>query len=205
MNAPLISAENLGIVRQNRVLFRGLNFSLTAGEGVHLLGENGSGKTTFMQLLAGTLPIPFGQVTRHAPLIYLGHRAGVKGLLTVRENLLLFAKLYHGMGKLPRAALEERITSAITAMGLIDYCDALLNQLSAGQQRRVQLARLWLDTPPIWLLDEPLNALDTQTVARLGEKCCAHLGNQGALLITSHQTLPFGSTQIARRELSSLY
>lgn len=196
-----LSAQNLSIVRGHRVLLRGLDLILGAGSGIHLLGTNGSGKTTLLQLLAGTLPCSHGTVRRTVPLIFLGHKPGVKALLTVRENISLFARLYHGMGKLRRARLEARIEQAIQAVALEAFAEHRIVTLSAGQKRRVQLARLWLDSPPLWLLDEPLNSLDQAIIPRFGARCTEHLNHAGALLITSHQALPFTDARMRRLSL----
>lgn len=198
-----LSAQSLSIVRQQRSLFRRLDLTLYAGSGIHLIGANGSGKTTLLQLLAGILPCTRGTVRRTVPLIFLGHKPGVKALLTVRENIALFARLYHGMGKLPRTHVQARIEQAIDAVALEPFAEHRVVTLSAGQQRRVQLARLWLDPPPLWLLDEPLNSLDQMIIPGFGARCTQHLDNAGALLITSHQALPFADARMRRLSLGS--
>ncbi len=198
-----LRAENLTIIRQHRLLFPPLDLILSAGAGIHLIGANGSGKTTLVKLLAGTLPCAYGSVQRKSSLLFLGHKPGVKGLFTVRENIALFAQLYHGMCKQPRQNLQRRIEQAMRAVALEKLANRPLRALSAGQQRRVQLARLWLDTPPLWLLDEPLNLLDRETILRFGSRCSKHLGNGGALLITSHQELPFQDARIRTLDLCS--
>lgn len=197
----LIRADNLGIIRQHRPLFRQLSLVLRSGEGIHLTGENGSGKTTLLQLLAGTIPCSHGEITRHSPLIFLGHRPGVKPQLTVRENLQMAALLYH---KMPKTGLAGKLDNAIVQVNLSRFADRQVQTLSAGQQRRVQLARLWLDCPPLWLLDEPLTALDHASSERLYQHCLTHLGSGGGLLITSHQALPFAHAQIREIALDSL-
>lgn len=183
----LLEANNLSLLRGYRPVLRHLNFTLHAGNAIHLLGENGSGKTTLLQILAGTLPATTGTITRHTTLLYLGHKPGIIPLLTVRENLKYAARLYHHM---PQKGLDDKIDAALAQIRLSDLADRQSRYLSAGQQRRVQLARLWLDTPSVWLLDEPLTALDMQTVEHLAKHCTMHTENGGALLVTSHQKFP---------------
>lgn len=183
----LLEAKNISLLRGYRPILKHLTLTLQAGEAIHLLGENGSGKTTLLQILAGTLSATAGTITRHAPLLYLGHKPGITPLLTVRENLTYAARLYHQM---PKKGLDDKIGTALAQIGLTELADRQARYLSAGQQRRVQLARLWLDTPNIWLLDEPLTALDKQTIEHLATHCTHHTNNGGALLVTSHQTFP---------------
>lgn len=179
----LLRAENLSMMRTHRIIFRHLSLSLYRGEALHLFGENGSGKTTLLQILANTLQASHGNIQRHEALLFLGHKAGVKPLLTARENLRFAAKLYHGM----KNEVDSAVETALAQVGLSALADRQIRYLSAGQQRRVQLARLWLDTPPIWLLDEPLTALDVDSVAHLHQRCIQHLQQGGGLLFTSHQ------------------
>lgn len=195
----LLTADNLSIIRGNRLIFRRLNLTLNAGEALHLLGENGSGKTTLLQILANILPPNHGNIHREQPLIFLGHKAGVKSLLTARENLSFAAKLYHYM---PSDKIANAVENALEHMGIANLANRQVRHLSAGQQRRVQLARLWLSTPAIWLLDEPLTALDVTTVAHLSQHCEAHLQQGGGIIFTSHQ--PFLTHYAHATPLSTL-
>ena len=169
----LLEADNLTLLKGSSLLLRHYSLHIAAGQIIHLTGDNGSGKTTLLQALAGLLTPQGGTIRRHAPHLYLGHRPGIKTTLTARENLRYAARLYHGMHG---AELETRLDAALAA-------------LSAGQQRRCQLARLWLDTPPLWLLDEPLTALDATTTATLLAHLEQHRQHGGAAIITSHQPL----------------
>lgn len=180
----LIAADNLTLMRGHTPILRHIDITVARGEAIHLSGDNGSGKTTLLQALAGLFSVAGGCIERHSELLYLGHRPGVKAGLSVAENIHLAARLYHQMN---RSALDERINHAIEQVGLVKQRHRQTRWLSAGQQRRCQLARLWLDTPSLWLLDEPLTALDTHGVARLAERCEAHLDQGGGLIITSHQ------------------
>lgn len=189
----LLRADNLTVFKGNHVLFRRFCLSIQCGEIIHLSGENGSGKTTLLQTLAGIHPYQGGKISRHSPYLYLGHYPGVKATLTPRENLRFAARLYHQMRG---QALESRIRDALDATGLSQQADQQTRTLSAGQQRRTQLARLWLDTPPLWLLDEPLTALDSNTGEKLLRHIAQHRQNHGAVIITSHQALPFQDMKV---------
>ena len=182
----LLEADNLTLLKGSSLLLRRYHINIAAGQIIHLTGDNGSGKTTLLQALAGLITPQGGHIRRHAPHLYLGHRPGIKSTLTARENLRYAARLYHGMNG---SGLEARLDAALAAVALNAHDDRQSRQLSAGQQRRCQLARLWLDTPPLWLLDEPLTALDATTSATLLARLEAHRQNGGAVIITSHQPL----------------
>jgi len=181
--SPLLAARALGIERAGRELFRELDLVVHCGEIVHLRGENGAGKTTLLRMLAGLARYGYtGQIeTSDAPL-FLGHHSAVKTLLTPRENLRLHPS---GEGFDDPTAVD----AALEAVGLYGYEDVPAGRLSAGQQRRVNLARLYLSQRRLWLLDEPFTAIDVQGVARLQERFRRHAGEGGAVLLTSHQAL----------------
>ena len=189
----LLEADNLTLLKGSSLLLRRYALTLAAGQIIHLTGDNGSGKTTLLQALAGLITPQGGQIRRHAPLLYLGHRPGIKSTLTARENLRYAARLYHGMSG---ADLEIRLDAALAAVALNRHDDRQSRQLSAGQQRRCQLARLWLETPPLWLLDEPLTALDATTSATLRARLEEHRQHGGAVIITSHQPLDLPALEI---------
>ncbi|MEM6774952.1 MAG: cytochrome c biogenesis heme-transporting ATPase CcmA [Pseudomonadota bacterium] len=179
----LLSARGLGIERAGRVLFSDLDLDLAAGEIVHLRGANGAGKTTLLRILAGLSRFGYeGAVTRRSEALFLGHHSGVKTLLTPRENLR-----WHPSGECFDDG--EAIDRALEAVGLYGYEDTPAGQLSAGQQRRVDLARLYLSRRLLWLLDEPFTAIDVQGVAHLEERFARHVALGGAVLLTSHQSL----------------
>ncbi|QFU76090.1 cytochrome c biogenesis heme-transporting ATPase CcmA [Halioglobus maricola] len=182
-SAPLLTAESLSLERGGRQLFRDLSFVIEAGQLVQIEGANGAGKTSLLRILAGLSRYGFeGEVTRHAPMLYLGHQSGVKGMLTPRENLAWHVS---GEGTFSRGAIDE----ALEKVGLFGYEDVPSNALSAGQHRRVNLARLYLSTSPLWLLDEPFTAIDVGGVAELEALKVAHVKSGGAIVLTSHQAL----------------
>ncbi len=182
-SVPLLAAKLLSLERGARQLFTDLSFEVCPGELWQIVGANGSGKTSLLRILAGLSRYGFeGGVTRACPPLYLGHQSAVKGLLTPRENLA-----WHVAGECEYGA--PQIESALASVGLHGYEDVPSHTLSAGQHRRVNLARLYLSSAPLWLLDEPFTAIDRQGIAALETLLEAHVANGGAVLLTSHQPL----------------
>ena len=196
----LIEVKNLTIFRGNQLIFKNLNFSLKEFQAIHLLGENGEGKTTFLQALSGLLVPENGEIIKHCDLIYLGHLLGIKLNLTVLENLNFMALLYHNISK---TELNKEVNFAIKSVGLEKYKNILVSFLSAGQKRKVQLARLFFSkTPKLWLLDEPFNTLDQRSINILITHFENHIKNGGSLLLTSHQNFSMqGLKQISIKDL----
>ncbi len=180
MTSPLLlRATNLACERDERLLFSGLSLELRAGEAWRVGGANGAGKTTLLRTLAGLNDLYEGAVERLGRLCWVGHRAGLKVLLSARENLAWFADLNGLQGVDPDAALAR--------VGLRGFEDQPCLELSAGQQRRAALARLLVDPAPLWVLDEPFSALDVQGVELLVELCTRKLEEGGALIFSTHQ------------------
>jgi heme exporter protein A len=153
------------------------------GEIVHLAGANGAGKTTLLRILAGLSRHGFeGTVRRRESCLYLGHDSAVKGALTPRENLC-----WNSAGE--DYGTPGRVDEALAAVGLYGYEEVPATQLSAGQARRVNLARLYLSERPLWILDEPFTAIDVEGVAALMRRITAHARAGGAVLMTSHQAV----------------
>ncbi len=176
-----MSAQGLGLSRGGRELFSELSFSLGAGQLVQIEGANGAGKTSLLRILAGLSHYGFdGSVARNCPLLFLGHQPAVKGLLTPRENLA-----WHVSGEGDYS--QEAIDAALERVGLYGYEEVPAHNLSAGQQRRVSLARLYLSDSPLWLLDEPFTAIDVGGVAELEQQFVAHVRAGGCVVFTSHQ------------------
>ncbi|MGV8924680.1 MAG: cytochrome c biogenesis heme-transporting ATPase CcmA [Ewingella sp.] len=190
----MFEALNLRCVRDERTLFSGLSFTLEPGEMVQVAGQNGAGKTSLLRILAGLSSPDAGEVrwqgenTRrqrdvfHQQLLFLGHQPGIKNVLTAYENLAFYQSVD---GKVDADAIYQ----ALEHVGLPGYEDVTVAQMSAGQQRRVALARLWLTRAPLWILDEPLTAIDKQGVATLIDLFEQHSSRGGMLLLTTHQDL----------------
>lgn len=193
-NRVMLNVSGLACSRGERRLFSDVGFSLVAGEWLHVQGENGAGKTSLMRLLVGLSPADAGEIRwRDAPtpstefrrdLIYLGHHAAVKEDLTPLENLRLAAAL-DGITLDERAAM-----AALIRLGLRGREELPVRVLSAGQKRRVLLARLLTRPAVLWVLDEAFNALDVAAVKLLGELIAEHLAVGGMAVLTSHQPLP---------------
>lgn len=187
----MLNVLNLACVRDERVLFRGLSFSLNSGEIFQIAGVNGAGKTSLLRILSGLATPEEGEVkwqgerlkrTRdnfHQQLLWLGHQPGIKAVLTADENL----RFFHS-----DSAIKTR-WDALAAIGLVGYEDVPVGQLSAGQQRRVALARLWLSAAELWILDEPFTALDPAGIEKLTCRLEAHAKRGGSVLLTTHQPL----------------
>lgn len=164
--------------------------TVSAGEVWQVLGPNGTGKTTLLLMLAGVLPVHQGRLdwggqgARDWPVLWQGHLPGCSALLSVLDNLRFL------VGVSGQAATPDELWWALEQVGLAGYEQVRLGELSAGQRRRVGLARLWLPhTPPLWLLDEPLTALDVQMVARLQTRLRAYAAAGGRVVLTSHQPM----------------
>jgi heme exporter protein A len=168
-------------------LFAALSFTVCGGELWQVEGANGAGKTSLIRILCGLSRYGFeGSVTRSVPQLYLGHQPAVKGQLTPRENLAL-----HVAGE--DLGDNAQIESALARVGLYGYEDVPSHTLSAGQHRRVNLARLYLSRAPLWLLDEPFTAIDKAGVSELQQLLDTHVAGGGAVVLTSHQALQVSS------------
>lgn len=188
-----IIAEHLVIVRGARTIIEDLSFETGSGEAVLLTGENGAGKTTLLRALAGFLRIENGtlrlcggddekSLAEQAHVV--GHGNAVKTALSVRENLMFWAA-YDGVGD-----VEARIEAALAGFGLTDLSEFPAAYLSAGQKRRLGLARLLVTERPIWLLDEPTSSLDASSSELVTKAINAHTANGGIAIAATH--LPLG-------------
>ena len=163
------------------MLFSGLNLTIEAGECVSLTGPNGSGKSTLLRCIAGLFPDFSGEI-RADSISYLGHRPGVTLGLSPIENLRWYAAL-------ESSAAEVDLVALLADVGLAGYEEVLCARLSAGQQRRVALARLRLDAGRLWLLDEPFTALDAGGQDLVRDLIARHLAAGGSVLCATHQDL----------------
>ncbi|MBP6494973.1 MAG: heme ABC exporter ATP-binding protein CcmA [Psychrobacter sp.] len=192
LGSALLALDNLTVQRGEIPLCEAVTLNLAAGSICHLIGANGTGKTTLLMQLAGLLPVLTGDVyyqgTVSLPIqpLYVSHQLGIHPNLTVAQNLTFLLNLY---GITPSKA---DIDDALVWVGLQGFETISSSHLSAGQTRRITLARLYLLTPkvtPLWLLDEPFTALDVDMVARMEERLRDFANEGGAILMTSHQAV----------------
>jgi heme exporter protein A len=190
-----LCATNVTYERNEQVIFSKVSLALGSGEMLQIQGANGAGKTTLMRILAGLLPASRGQITWNGELLadcsevfytnvlYISHNPGIKLGLTVKENLQLMLALAVTKKK------EEQLNDAMKSLNLLAFKDVYAEQLSAGQQRRVALAKLFLLSKKLWLLDEPFAALDQAGITMMHELMSNHLQQKGMIVVTSHQSL----------------
>ena len=186
---PLLSAHALRFSRNDMPVFGPIDFEVAAGEALLVQGDNGAGKTTLLKVLAGLLRADDGELRmrgqpvdaglRAQVIVYLGHLPGQKADLSALENLRFLCGLH---GVRPGMSLE----GAMATVGLAGYEDALARQLSAGQRKRLSLARLWLSPAPLWLMDEPYANLDLEGIELVNRMVQAHLREGGAAMVTTH-------------------
>lgn len=194
MADTLLEVKNLRCERDERVLFNELAFSVCAGDVLQIEGPNGSGKTTLLRIISGLSSAYEGDIfwrddaikkvrpDFYQNLHYLGHLPGIKASLTPRENLRWSCALEF-------QDHDAQIESALEKVGLFGFEDLPCFTLSAGQQRRVALARLYLTSCPLWILDEPFTAIDKKGVEELEAKLAQHAQEGGAVLLTTHHQL----------------
>lgn len=195
----ILNATDLAAERDGRCLFSGLALQFMAGEVVRVEGANGAGKTTLLRILAGLDQDHSGQIKWPAAeqagrpwredVLFLGHQPGIKGALTAVENLEWLTAL---RGRKPAGDLRV----ALQRTGLAGFEDVPVATLSAGQKRRVALARLHLEAAPLWILDEPFTAIDRHGVAALEETLAAHARNGGAVIVTTHHALAIAAKSL---------
>ncbi len=200
MAPPLLEVTGLSCRRGGRLVFDRLSFALGEGELLALTGRNGSGKTSLLRALAGLTPPHAGTIawqgmdiaedpeTWRGRLAWLGHLEGLKGDLTVMENLVFAERLRGGEA-------GDRLEWALVALDLIGLSAREVRTLSAGQRRRTALARIVLSQAPLWLLDEPLNALDAPAQAAFRTALQRHLAAGGLAIAATHAELGIEGAQ----------
>jgi heme exporter protein A len=195
-----LTAEKLALQRGSRRLFEGLSFRASAGQALALEGANGAGKTSLLRLIAGFLPQAAGRIfitqdgqeiaepeERGQWIGWLGHQDALKASFTVSEQLAFFGKLHDRSGD--HAALLEQV-------GLARQAELPCRYLSAGQRRRLGLARLLLSQRPLWLLDEPFAALDSAGKGLVARLIALHCGQGGIVLAATHEPLGLGNESL---------
>ncbi|MGS6583904.1 cytochrome c biogenesis heme-transporting ATPase CcmA [Vibrio diabolicus] len=203
----MLEVSNLTAIRDERVLFENLQFEIKPGELVQIEGRNGTGKTTLLRIVTGLGDREEGIIkwkgeeveksrdVFHQDLLFLGHQTGVKRELTALENLRFYQSIQNN------SSSDEEIFTALTQVGLAGREDVPVAQLSAGQQRRVALARLWLSKQILWILDEPLTAIDKQGVKVLESLFASHADNGGIVVLTTHQDMFSDSPKLRKIKL----
>ncbi len=198
-------------------MLRDLSITLEAGALLAVSGPNGSGKSTLLRAIAGLLPLSNGQITMtvagsggaSTPPVamepcdmchYLGHEMAIKLQLTARENLAFWHSLYVAEDTAPAMDTAMDIEAALSALNIVPLASIRVHQLSQGQKKRLALARLLVTARSLWLLDEPLNALDDVSVATFFQIIDAHRQAGGIVVIATHRVLPLDGVQVLRLE-----
>lgn len=202
-----LEASNLTCIRDDRSLFSDLSFALKSGQVLLVEGRNGSGKTSLLRILCGIRQPDEGYIHWNGGDIYrlatgynavtawVGHKDGIKMELTAEENLVFARSL--------GTPSELDIGEALDAMELGGFDDVCAINLSAGQKRRLALARLLVTRSPLWILDEPFTSLDTHGISLIESMINKHLGDGGMLAVTSHHTVTLDSSDIKHINLSA--
>jgi heme exporter protein A len=200
-----LSASDLACRRGGRDVFAGVSFSVASGEGLAIRGRNGAGKSSLLRMVVGLVRIAGGrlaleggdpELTVGEQAHYLGHQDALKPSLSVGENLRFWSAFFD--------AASADIVEPLAAVGLDALIDLPAAYLSAGQRRRLSIARLVAVKRPIWLLDEPTSTLDAAAQARLGEIMRAHLASGGLILAATHSVLGLNGARELQLDQASL-
>lgn len=202
-----LEVRQLSCMRGDRQLFSNLTFSLQSGRLLYLKGHNGSGKTTLLRTLAGLFHADSGEVLwsgqtlkqtsddYYRDVLYIGHAAGIKLDLTPLENLQIYCRMRD------LSFQEGELWDALQKLGLKGFEDLPARMLSAGQKRRIALARLFIDKARLWILDEPFTALDVAAVELLQGIVAQHVISGGMVILTTHQEVSLPEERVTRIEL----
>jgi heme exporter protein A len=202
-----LEVRNLSCIRDDRILFEGLGFRLLNSQVLLLEGKNGCGKTSLLRIICGFREQDAGEILwcnaaikdgeYFSELAYVGHLDGVKKELTVQENL----KMSIALSQAGKYTIDE----ALEKVQLAGYDDSLVQSLSAGQKRRLSLARLLITKKTIWVLDEPFTSLDKQGVKLIESLMHEHLVDGGMIILTSHHDLVLHEADVQKINLSSCH
>ena len=184
----MLKVSDVAVSRGGVPVLTGIGFDLGAGDALVLRGPNGSGKTTLLRTIAGLQPPLAGEITGGDQVAYAGHADGLKTALTVSENLTFWASVF-GTGR-------DIVDAALSAFELEALDDRRAGNLSAGQKRRLGLARLLVTGRPVWVLDEPTVSLDVASVGLFADAVRTHLGQGGAVLVATHIDLGLGDVSV---------
>jgi len=204
----MLQARQIQCIRGNRCLFRNLSFRLEAKRALRIGGENGSGKTSLLRMVAGLSPVETGEILWNEAriaalgedyrrdLLFLGHANGLKDDLTAVENL------HHALALAGTRTGVEELRAALAEQGLGAVAELPAKLLSQGQKRRVALVRLGFSADkPLWILDEPFSALDAASTGRTEKAIMSHLHRGGMVLFTTHQEVKLSGVQVQSVEL----
>lgn len=195
----MLKVENITCIRQDRCLFEDLSFELPQGTIMQIEGPNGAGKTSLFRILSGFTRLEQGnrfwfdknisedEENFFSELLYVGHKTGVNTQLNAIENIQFWQET-HGYAQSSKQNSLD-VYEVLANLGLVGLEDIPVRMLSAGQQRRVALARLWISDAKLWMLDEPFTAVDKKGVTLLQEQFKQQLNGGGSILLTSHQDL----------------
>jgi heme exporter protein A len=199
-----LEGKGLSCIRDDRILFEELAFELVSGQVLLLEGKNGSGKTSLLRILCGFREPDAGRINWcgeavkdsrfYADMAYVGHLDGIKKELTVLENL----KMSLALSSSGRYSIDQ----ALAKVHLLGYDDVLVQALSAGQKRRLSLARLLITENVLWILDEPFTSLDRQGIALIESLMTEHCANGGMIVLTSHHDIDLPDVDVQRINLS---
>ena len=201
-----LNIKNLACWRNDQVLFNNLNLSLSPANVLFLQGENGSGKTSLLRILCGFRLADEGDIfwdnesvlsnyEYFQNISYVGHKNGIKDELTAEENLNLMRSM--------ATASDIKTESVLKQIGLFKQADVLTRQLSAGQKRKLALARLMMTNNSFWILDEPFTSLDVASVGFFEELIKQHITRGGMLILTSHHDIDLTGLSVNRFSLSN--
>ncbi len=188
----ILSAKNIQCTRASRTLFHDIHFTVTTGELLQVVGNNGVGKSSLLRILVGLLQPtsgnvlwnnqPITQSDFYQHLFYLGHSLAIKPELTVKENILFSDRNNHFS--------DDALKKTLAMWSLKNNINHLCGTLSQGQKQRVALARLQLSTAKIWILDEPFANCDVQGIAQCDILFQTHLNNGGMIVVSTHRKIP---------------